>query len=280
MPNSERLPEIGSILHLEHFNFEGADRDMATIFFMDGLGLTRDPYHRIDETNMGVNIGMQQFHLPRRGATPPFHGQIGLVMPDLAGICIRLNRLTQMGKFDQTSYQLDRLDDLTLRVVSPFGIELKLHAAGSLSFLRQMGLAYVDIPVEPGKAERLQKYYQDFMVTPAVLCELEGEKSLVVTHGPYQYIRYRERKLDDYDLYNFHIAYYVTNYNAYLDRVSELGSILGDGDGRLFFFDELFDPDTGEVILRFQQEVRSIYHPDFMRPLVNRWPLISEPFST
>ena len=53
----------------------------------------------------------------------------------------------------------------------------------------------------------------------------------------------------------------------------------GDGAGQVFLFDEIFDPDTGEAILKFTQEVRSIYHPDYMRPLVNRWPITAEPFS-
>ena len=80
--NRERLPEVGGILHLEHFNFEMAEHDLATVFFMNGLGLTRDPFRRADETNMGVNIGLQQFHLPRRGRpTPPFFGEIGLIVP-------------------------------------------------------------------------------------------------------------------------------------------------------------------------------------------------------
>ena len=34
-----------------------------------------------------------------------------------------------------------------------------------------------------------------------------------------------------------------------------------------------------KVILEFQQEWRSVDHSDFMRPLFNRWPVISEPLS-
>lgn len=60
-------PEIGGIVHLDHVNFETPDHDMATVFYVNGLGLTRDPYRRADETNMGINVGVQQFHLPRRG---------------------------------------------------------------------------------------------------------------------------------------------------------------------------------------------------------------------
>lgn len=280
MLNREYLPNIKAILQLEHFNFEGADHELATIFFMNGLGFTRDPYRRTDETNMGVNIGLQQFHLPRRGnPTPPFYGEIGLIVPDLPVIKARLDRLAEMGKFDQTPYELTVIDEASMRVVSPFGVTLKLHAAGSLAFLKPLGIAYVDISVEPGKAAPLEKFYRDLVNTPTALLDLEGAKTLEVTFGPHQYVRFRERAIEDYGLYSFHIAYYVTNYNAYRERVIEQGSLQGDGAGQVFFFDEIFDPETGEEILKFTQEVRSIYHPDFMRPLANRWPITAEPFS-
>lgn len=65
-------PEIGGIVHLDHVNFETPDHEMATVFYLNGLGFTRDPYRRADEQNMGINVGLQQFHLPRRGQqTPP-----------------------------------------------------------------------------------------------------------------------------------------------------------------------------------------------------------------
>ena len=95
MAKLERLPEVKGILHLEHFNFEGADHDLATKFFINGLGLTRDPYRRTDETNMGINIGTQQFHLPRRGQpTPPFFGEIGIIVPDVENIKKNLSKIS------------------------------------------------------------------------------------------------------------------------------------------------------------------------------------------
>ncbi len=42
----EALPEVGGILHLEHVNFQVPEHDLATVFFIGGLGLTRDPYRR------------------------------------------------------------------------------------------------------------------------------------------------------------------------------------------------------------------------------------------
>ena len=98
-------PEIGGIVHLDHVNFETPDHEMATVFYINGLGLTRDPYRRADEQNMGINVGLQQFHLPRRGEqTPPFYGVVGLVVPDIDGIKKRLDLLKELGKFEGTPY--------------------------------------------------------------------------------------------------------------------------------------------------------------------------------
>jgi len=273
------FPEVGSIVHFEHVNFEVDDHDMATVFFMGGLGFTRDPYKRADETNMGVNVGMQQFHLPRRGnATSPFPGEIGLVVPDLTGIRNRLARLQSLGKFDDTPFQATD-DGNTLQIISPFGIELRLHAFGTLSFLRPLGIAYLDIPVPPGTTGGIRAFYREIMQCPAEIEELAGDRAVVVPVGPYQHIHFRECERDTYDTHDFHAAVYVSGFNALRDLLISHDSLMGDALEQTFFFDRIFDPGSGETLFRFQHEVRGLYHPDFMRPLINRWPMAAEPFS-
>ena len=109
---SKTFPEVGGILHLDHINFQVSDHDLATIFFIGGLGLTRDPFRRADETNMGVNVGLQQFHLPRRGATPPFPGLVGLIVPDLDIIRLRLTRLNKK-QAEYLNIPIDIIDETT-----------------------------------------------------------------------------------------------------------------------------------------------------------------------
>lgn len=278
-PRREVLPEVGGILHLEHFNFEVFEHDMVTIFFMNGLGFTRDPFKRADENNIGVNIGMQQFHLPRRGnPTPPFQGIVGLILPDLRMAVARLNRLERLGKFEGTLYAL-KMDRGVPLVTSPWGVRMRLHQAGSLPFLRPMGLPYVDIFVPPGKAEPIANFYRKVMEAPAEVQKRGKFRTTAVTMGAFQEVHFIEKNMDDYNLYNFHIAYYVNRYNEIRARVDKQGSMVGNGTGQVFFFNDIFDPKTDRTIFRFQQEPRSVYHEDFMRPLVNRWPIINEPFS-
>ena len=76
-----------------------------------------------------------------------------------------------------------------------------------------------------------------------------------------------------------HISYHVTHYNELRQTLKERGSLMGLGGKEAFFFNKIFDPETGENLMTVQIEVRSVYHPDFMRPLINRWPMDDEPFS-
>ena len=56
--------DLGNIVELGHVNLTVPDQRLATIFYVSGLGLTRDPYMMTGVDNMWVNAGRTQFHLP------------------------------------------------------------------------------------------------------------------------------------------------------------------------------------------------------------------------
>ena len=60
--------DLGNVIHLEHVNVQIPDQRLATLFYCAGLGLTRDPYLMVSDNNMWVNVGCQQFHLPKGDA--------------------------------------------------------------------------------------------------------------------------------------------------------------------------------------------------------------------
>ena len=73
--------DLGNIVALEHVNVLVPDQHLATLFYVMGLGLTRDPYLMTGVTNMWINIGRSQFHLPV-GKPQVLRGRVGLVLPD------------------------------------------------------------------------------------------------------------------------------------------------------------------------------------------------------
>ena len=137
----------------------------------------------------------------------------------------------------------------------------------------------MEVPSPPGKAKRVGNFYEKIVGAPVQIIEVGGTEAAIISAGPHQEIKFIERELDDYDTYSMHISYHVTHYNELRQRLNEHGSLVGLGGGEAFFFNKIFDPETGEILMTFQNEVRSVYHPDFMRPLINRWPMNDEPFT-
>ena len=74
--------DLGNSIHFEHVNVTIPDQRLATLFYVAGLGLTRDPYLMVSDTNMWINVGRSQFHLPD-GAAQVLRGHTGLVWPKL-----------------------------------------------------------------------------------------------------------------------------------------------------------------------------------------------------
>ena len=57
---------VGNIVHLEHFNCCIDDQRLAMLFYVVGLGGTRDPYLFPGLENIWLNFGRTQVHMPSR----------------------------------------------------------------------------------------------------------------------------------------------------------------------------------------------------------------------
>ena len=67
----------------------GVGSGAGNVFYVSGLGLTRDPHLMTGLDNMWVNVGRGQFHLPT-GTPTVLSGTVGLVVPDLGALLPRL----------------------------------------------------------------------------------------------------------------------------------------------------------------------------------------------
>jgi len=88
--------EVRGIVWMEHVNLVTGGRALAEAFYLDGLGLTRDP-DRVGGV-LWVNVGpRQQLHLvdPAEGdAAQVVDGCIGLALPDLPALLDRLRAVS------------------------------------------------------------------------------------------------------------------------------------------------------------------------------------------
>src|ERR1700761_1343711 len=115
--------DLGNSIHLEHVNVTVPDQRLATLFYVAGLGLTRDPYLMVSDTNMWVNVGKSQFHLPT-GKAQVVRGRTAMVIP---GRELLLKRLANMKKpLEGTKFAFSEHDD-HVTAICPWGNEYVLY---------------------------------------------------------------------------------------------------------------------------------------------------------
>ena len=93
-----------------------------------------------------------------------------------------------------------------------------------------------------------------------------------MTIGISQELIFREsdEEIPPYDKH--HIAVYVANFSGPLNWLNERGLVTEDVRNHQFRFEDIVDPRTGKVLFKVEHEVRSMRHPMYARPLVNRNP--------
>jgi hypothetical protein len=228
---------------------------------------------------MGVNVGMEQFHLPRRGTeTPPFNGEVGVVVPRIDVIRVRLERLERLGRFKGTRYSFE-VGERQALIRAPDGYLLRLHEAGTIEFQRPLGIAYVEVAVPPGVSAAIGRFYGGLFRAPVDDEPVGGVPAVTVSVGPFQSWRFVERDLPNHDTGSMHVSFYTTNYSEIRRRLIDAGVTNGGSRDHVYFFNRVFDPETGDPVFTINNEVRSLYHPDFRRSLANRWPIVWQPFS-
>src|SRR5215475_3032673 len=101
-PAFDRAAEdLGNSIHFEHVNVQVPDQRLAMLFYIGGLGLTRDPCLMVTDDNMWVNVGRSQFHLPS-GKPQVLRGQTGIVIAGREALLERLARVRK--KLDGTHF--------------------------------------------------------------------------------------------------------------------------------------------------------------------------------
>ena len=120
----DREPEdLGNVVALEHVNVLIPDQQLATLFYVTGLGLTRDPFLNTGAGNMWINVGVSQFHLPN-GEPQVLRGAIGLVNSDRAALLERLNEVKK--PLAGTKFSFRETND-GVETVCPWGNRITCH---------------------------------------------------------------------------------------------------------------------------------------------------------
>ena len=260
--------DLGNIVLLEHVNVTIPDQHRATIFYISGLGLTRDPYLMTGVDNMWVNVGRSQFHLPSRG-TQVLRGCVGIVMPDLAALERRLQRVAPL--LAETRFAWEKRNGC-IEAMCPWGNRYRCHAPAPEFGDSELAIAYVELDVPTGAAPGIARFYRDVLGAQAAMDGGVGSATAVVSTGAAQRLRLREttRPLPEYD--GHHVQVYVADFSGPHRRLLERGLVTEESSEHQYRFRDIVDPVSGEVLFALEHEVRSVTHPLYARPLVNRNP--------
>ena len=254
--------DLGNIVALEHVNLQIEDQGLATLFYVSGLGLTRDPYMMTSIDNMWVNVGRSQFHLVT-GPPQQLRGRVGLVVPDREALLRRLETMRKPlkgTKFDFTEHG-DHVE-----ATCPWGNRILCHDPAPRFGRINLGMPYVEFDVPTGAARGVADFYGRVFGTAT---KVDGAVARISV-GMEQELVFRETKakLAPYD--GHHIQVYVANFSGPHRELLERGLITEESNQHQYRFDSIVDLKTGKPLIQIEHEVRSMRHPLYARPLVNR----------
>jgi hypothetical protein len=260
--------DLGNIVCLEHVNVRIPDQKPATIFYVMGLGLTRDPYLMTGVTNMWVNAGRSQFHLPA-GKGEVVRGITGLVIPGRQALLKRLADV--MPLLEGTKFGFQAHND-HVAVTCPWGNSIRVYEPGPRFGQMALGMPYVELNAPRGTAAGIVRFYKHYLAVPARVAEDAGAACAHVMVGAGQELIYRETDAVQPEYDGHHIAIYIADFSGPYKKLLAKGLVSEESDQYQYRFKELVDPETGKHLFTIEHEVRSMTHPLYARPLVNRNP--------
>ena len=260
--------DLGNSIHLEHVNVQVPDQRLATLFYVAGLGLTRDPYLMVSDSNMWINVGRSQFHLPS-GDAQVVRGHTGIVMSGRKALLDRLASVAR--KLEGTAFSFRENNDY-VEATCPWGNRVRCYEPDAARFGRiTLGIPYVEFDVPAGTAQGICDFYPQVMGMPAEFSNGDGRIARVKM-GKDQYLQFREtdRPQPEYD--GHHVQMYITNFSGPYRELSARSLIYSEDNQYQYRFRDIVDLADGKLLFTIEHEVRSATHPMYLRPLVNRNP--------
>jgi catechol-2,3-dioxygenase len=255
--------DIGNFVEFGHVNTRVPDQRLATLFYVTGLGLTRDPYLVTGVDNMWINAGSTQFHLPT-GAPQVLRGVTVLAVPDLDALAERLSRVKDA--LAGTRFSVTPSDG-SIEVTCPWGNRLRCETSDGT----RLGIKAFELATAPGTAAGIARFYREIFGTRV----LAGHTHAIVPVGLHTTLVYRETDAAQPDYDGAHVQIALADFSGPHGRLLLRGLITEESNQHQYRCQDIVDLDTGAVLCTIEHEVRSMRHPMFARPLVNRDPSIT-----
>jgi hypothetical protein len=244
------------------------DQRIAGLFYVVGLGLTRDPYLNVADNNMWVNVGRSQFHLPT-GKPQVLRGHTGMVIEGREALLERLSSVRK--RLDGTRFDFNERND-HVEAICPWGNRIRCYEPDAARFGRvSLGFPYVEFDAPVGTAKGIARFYREMIGTPAEVVNGDGTVARVKV-GKNQQLLFRETDKPQPEFDEHHIQIYVADFSGPHRRLNERKLVNREDNQYQYRFRDIVDLDSGQHLFTIEHEVRSLTHPMFLRPLVNRNP--------
>src|SRR6188508_3000307 len=195
--------DLGNAIHLEHVNVQVPDQRLAQLFYAAGLGLTRDPYLMVADTNMWINVG---------------RSHTGLVIEGRAALLERLARVKP--KLADTKFGFSEHNDY-VEATCPWGNRVRVYEPDAERFGRiSLGLPYVEFDVPVGTAKAIAAFYPAIFGTPAQVQNGDGTVARTLM-GKNQYLQFRETDAPQPEFDGHHVQMYITDFSGPYRRLKE-----------------------------------------------------------
>jgi len=259
--------DLGNSVHLEHVNVNIASQHQATLFYVAGLGLTRDPYLMVSDDNMWVNVGRSQFHLPS-GRSTVLRGHTGLVISGREALLQRLAAVRP--KLADTKFDFSEHNDY-VEAICPWGSRIHVHEPDAARFGRiTLGMPYVEFDVPSGTAAGIVAFYRKMLEVPAELVDNGSAARVLIGNRQHLIFRETSRPLPDFE--DHHVQIYVVDFSGPYERLKARNLVRCEDNRYQYRFRDIIDLETGRHLFTIEHEVRSVKHPNYLRPLINRNP--------
>ena len=264
--------DIGNIVEFGHVNVRVPDQRLATIFYIMGLGLTRDPYLVVGVDNTWVNVGNCQFHLPV-GPAQVLRGTTGLVLPNLDALVARLAAVAP--RLEGTRFAYARSGDV-VDVTCPWGNRMRCHAPDAATFGRiTLGMPYVEIDSHVGSSAGIVRFYKEILATSGAVGEDSRGRFARIPVGLGEALVFRESATAQVPFDGHHVQIAVADFSGPHAKLLARGLITEESNDAQYRFERIVDLDSGAELAVIEHEVRSMRHPMFARAFVNRDPDIT-----
>lgn len=292
---SERSQDLGNIVHLEHLNLEVPDRALADMFYADALGLASDPAMHGHPRVTWYNIGRQQFHIAKGNKAQRTPLPVTLVLPDHSSL---LNRFQDAAtKFQGTQFAYDQKDTHQINVTDPWGQRFVIVPPSDKSVFDR-GIKNIPLPCAPGTAAAIGDFYEQMYKARVVYQSQNGAEHASILSGPgttltfIESSKYRDAATAIGAFEGWHIAFYLADFSSvfnavnnaglnllqhkYSDKAPTLQEALKCSQFRMSSIIAFTDSPaggptqfkTGEKLYSFGHELRSMYHPRYLRSLM------------